>query len=693
MYNKRLNSLMSLATKPTVSVEDAEPEVVTQPAEGNPQTETQQAVLTDQAQAEAARAVEENQVPADGNIPASDTNAAATQAVSQEQQSTVEQAPVATETNPGNPNAKDGDGSGTEPATPADAAVSDPEPTNDGTNTTPASPAAVADVQDPAKAQPTFEAPPAAVAAANQAPPAEGDANNPSEMPDSLPNDDKTDLSELKPNTVNAVGNEDLTPEDLAAVKDVVQEVVAAEPAATDVPSPAVGDTPVSEPAVAEATTDAPPTEGAVDAPAVTEGEPAVAPAEAVQEAAQAAADIIANAGENAPEAAQAVDAVADAAVAAANGDDVTPAGAVAAQDALDNTEAGVSAVEAGEAGQGEVDILNDELIELDEASDELAASTESLVVIALALENLTEQVETSLGNGGLSDDAAGILSTSVNALADQAGVDEPTLGLESITYGDRVIATTYGIEQLRAVSTNVEQRLAVSTEGLFDLFRGFTAKTGKWADAFAKELSDVKAKVGEGSGTVKMSCHNKNDVAAEVSKAVRLSQPVMISFTDSLMGIAAQMDNTDAFVKIPEVPGLTQSASGLDYNRSILSNNDIRATAPLMADARLVAMTSKKDGTTTYDDYIDSNPIGGEFSTTGKDVNNTIVELEKAVDLVRNFVKRREALASKLNGVKGARARALANAIDATTKMHRVLTFVMNESLRYVKAASRAIK
>jgi hypothetical protein len=412
-----------------------------------------------------------------------------TPAVSQESEGSLEKAPVATEATPA-VDGKESDADGSEPAAasdkPGDDAARADQP--QAASGKPAELAPEMEMKDPKAAQPHFDA------QAPQKADVAADPNNPSV--------------------------EQLSPEDIAQVAQVAAAAGAAAaggeaaPAATEeVPVEDVAEAPAEGAAevVAEAGVETTETAGNDDASAAAQaaadtvaaeadpeasagpnaGEAAATPAEA----AQVVADLIADNPDNAAEIASAVDKVADAAVMATDGaakiDENVDAGSDAAADA-----AAEEAAAEADAADDAVEAESDDLDEIDDISDEAEISQESLISARDLLVSLEDIVETALAQGGLSDDAAQILQRVTDHVTDEAGVDDADLGLESLAYTDRVIATEYAKGRLKTAIESIDGELQISTEGLLDIFRSFAGKTKSWAEESLGAISKARAAI-----------------------------------------------------------------------------------------------------------------------------------------------------------------------------------------------------
>lgn len=463
--------------------------------------------------------------------------------VSQEAQDPGVTAPVATETTPAD-NGKVDTGDGSQPATPGDTA-GDPEKRADMPVGSEGKPAELA----PELEQQAVKAPQTTDVAADpnnpdndgksgegKADPVQTTSTEKSEQtggaaPASTTSTEQSAVEGGKPST------EDLSPADIAQVASVAAAVGAAT-SGGETKTEAVADAVADGGAIAgSAGAGTPPP---ADIPAQPEGTPAAADAAAQTaadvvadgptgdtppgpnagdaaatpaEAAQVAADLIKANPETAAEVAQAIDTVADAAVAATQGGeppaDQQPAqteeqaaDAAAATDA--NADAGNADEAAAEAALQEE--LNgskddreddeDDLDDIDDLSDDVNASQESLGASIRLLLGLESVVETALQNGGLSDDAAQILQTVTNNVTEEQGLDDTDLGLESLVYADRRNATHYALDRLRATRESLEEELTISNEGFFDLFRSFSSKMKNWVQSSRRNIAAAKSSI-----------------------------------------------------------------------------------------------------------------------------------------------------------------------------------------------------
>ena len=466
---------------------------------------------------------------------------------SQESQEAGVVAPVATETKPELDNKVD-TGDGSQPATPADAA-GDPEKRADEGKANAAAPAELA----PELEQVVVKAPQTTdVAADPNNPDNDGKSGEGKATPEQTTSTEKSEQTggAAPANTTSTEesavdgskpSTEDLSPTDIAQVASVAAAVGAASTGGAT-PEAAVAEAVADEGAIAgsagagtppptEIPAEAAATPAAADAAAQTAadgvaegptgdtppgpnaGEAAATPAEA----AQVAADLIKANPETAAEVAQAIDTVADAAVAATQGteaptDEQTAQGeqqaaaadATAEANAGDTGEANTEDEAAAEAALKEEldgsksDREDDEedLDDIDELSDDVNASQESLGASIRLLSSLEALVETALQNGGLSDDAAQILQTVTNQVTEDQGLDDTDLGLEALVYADRRNATHYALDRLRATRESLEDELSVSNEGFFDLFRSFSSKMKDWVNNSRRNIAAAKSAI-----------------------------------------------------------------------------------------------------------------------------------------------------------------------------------------------------
>lgn len=413
------------------------------------------------------------------------------------------------------PNAQQDTGDGSIPATPADAAAMDNSDARaditKGAKEQIVELANEIEQQDPAGKQPNF------MVTAPQHTDVAADPNNPQ---DGLPAEPVK--SDEVPAAQSAASTEALSPEDVAQVAQVAAAAGAAAAAgnadtAIVDGANAQGDAAVIDSAAVAAETAANATDpaGAAaqtaadevasaadsgDAPGPNAGDAAATPAEA----AQVVADLIKDNPDNAGAIANAIDQVADASVAAADGaSSVQDNADQAAANAQPDADAEANAAEEEQAQdefneaeekKGEAD---DGLDDLDDLSDDVEVATESLINARELLVGLESIVEAALQNGGLSDDAAQILqkvSTHVAEQTDQP--DDADLGLESLAYSDRLIATDYALGKLRGSIESLDADLQISTEGLFDIFRSTNAKTRSWISESRKILTRLKSTV-----------------------------------------------------------------------------------------------------------------------------------------------------------------------------------------------------
>lgn len=552
---KRVHTLMQLG-RTVSQESAGESNVVTQPTEGAPTVQSTDAVLAQQAAAADAEKQTADAIPADGAVPAEDiqgvsqesqstveTAPVATEtkpendgkqsdadgsqpatpsdepgdeagradlgktqqpaapaadpnnpsdSVSTEDNSTVETAPVSTETTPSEDN-KPSDADGSKPAAASDAPGDDAARADQpqAAAGTPAELAPELEQRDPAQSgNPTFKetAPQSADVAA--------DPNNPA-LEQLSPEDVAQVAAVAAAAGAAAAGGtaapaaaaapvetapaddavppaDDMPPADTAPAADAEAGAVAAE--VTDAAAEETGATQAADAAqqaadavAAEPDAETPPGENA--------GEAAATPAEA----AQVVADLIADNPDSATAIAAAVDKVADAAVMAEGG-----AGAIA-----ENVDAGAAAADAAGEGEGEdegsdaEDAMSEDdedLDDLDELEDDVEVATESLMSARDLLTSLESIVETALQNGGLSDDAAQILQQVTDHVTNEVDADPVDLGLESLAYTDRLVATDYALTRLRAAQESIDADLNVSTEGFFDIFRSFAGKSESWA-------------------------------------------------------------------------------------------------------------------------------------------------------------------------------------------------------------------
>jgi hypothetical protein len=422
-----------------------------------------------------------------------------TPAVSQESEGSLEKAPVATETTPA-VDGKESDADGSQPAAASDkpgddAARADQPQAAAGT---PAELAPEMEMKDPKAAQPHFDA------QAPQKADVAADPNNPSV--EQLSPEDIAQVAQVAAAAGAAAAGGEAAPAadasaDAGAVEEVPVEAVAEQPgvAAAEVVAEAgaenvetAGNDDAS--AAAQAAADTVAAEADPEAAAgPNAGDAAATPAEA----AQVVADLIADNPDNAAEIASAVDKVADAAVMATDGsaqiNENVDAGADAAADAAAE-EAAAEADAADEAVEAE----SDDLDEIDDISDEAEVSQESLISARGLLASLEDIVETALAQGGLSDDAAQILQRVTDHVTDEAGVDDADLGLESLAYTDRVIATEYAKGRLKTAIESIDGELQISTEGLLDIFRSFAGKTKNWAEESLAAISKARAAIND---------------------------------------------------------------------------------------------------------------------------------------------------------------------------------------------------
>ncbi|QXO10830.1 hypothetical protein pEaSNUABM54_00004 [Erwinia phage pEa_SNUABM_54] len=437
------------------------------------------------------------------------------QNVSQEStEGTVAEAPVG-KGEPTVPNGQSDTGDGSQPASPSDVpGDSDKRADVGSSNAQPADLAPEMDQKDPKAAQPSFSA------TAPQKDNVAADANNPQ---DGMPAE-PVKAGEVPAAT--AASTEALSPEDVAQVAQVAAAAGAAAAqggAAVNTEivdgAAAAGDAAVAEgadaataaaanaadPGGAAAQTAADEVASAAnsgDAPGPNAGEAAATPAEA----AQVAADLVKDNPDNAAAIAQAIDQVADAAVAASSGGGAVQENAADAaateqpaqqsDDEFNNNEEQQTDDEFNEAEEKKGEAA-DGLDDLDDLNDDVEVATESLVGARELLCGLESIVEAALQNGGLSDDAAQILqkvATHVSEQTDQP--DEADLGLESLAYSDRLIATEYALGKLRSSIESIDADLQVSTEGLFDIFRSTNSKTRSWVAESRKVVSKLKGSI-----------------------------------------------------------------------------------------------------------------------------------------------------------------------------------------------------
>lgn len=564
---KRLHSLMQLRQPTASQESDnTDGVVVEQPIEGAPVVQSQSDVLAEQGQAADAAQAANAQVPADGSVladgtgnvsqendsadalvsapvgsggtsvpnasqdtgdgskPASPSDQPGDDAaradkgksVSQESGSgTVSEAPVGS----GEatiPNAQQDTGDGSIPATPADAAAMDNSDAR--ADITKGAKGQIVELaneieqQDPAGKQPNFMV---------TAPQHTDDAADPNNPQDGLPPEPVK--SDEVPAAQSAASTEALSPEDVAQVAqvaaaagaaaaqggaavntEIVDGAAAAGAAAVAEGAAAATDAAANaaDPGGAAAQTAADEVASAAnsgDAPGPNAGEAAATPAEA----AQVAADLVKDNPDNAAAIAQAIDQVADAAVAAsAGGDTVQDNAAQAAaeqpqsDEEFNNNEEQQADDEFDEAEEKK-DEASDGLDDLDDLGDDVDVATESLVSARDMLVGLESIVEAALQNGGLSDDAAQILQHVANRVAEQTDQpDDADLGLESLAYSDKLIATEYALNKLRASIESIDADLQISTEGLFDIFRSTNAKTRSWVSESRKVLTKLKTSI-----------------------------------------------------------------------------------------------------------------------------------------------------------------------------------------------------
>lgn len=629
--------------------------------------------------------------PAD-DIDNKDSRADLGKVVSQEGQDPGVSAPVATETTPAD-NGKVDTGDGSQPATPGDT-VGDAEKRADMPVGSEGKPAELA----PELEQQTVKAPQNTNVAAdpnnpdNDGKSGEGKASpeqttsteNSEQKGDAAPanttSTEQSSVTDTKPST------EDLSPADIAQVASVAAAVGAAT-SGGETKTEAVADAVVDGGAIAgSAGAGTPPP---ADVPAQVEGTPAAADAAAQTaadvvaesptgdtppgpnagdaaatpaEAAQVAADLIKANPETAAEVAQAIDAVADAAVTATGGEppvdqqpapgaeETPPADATPA----DNADAGNSEEEdAAEAALQEE--LNgskddreedeDDLDDIDELSDDVNASQESLGNSIRLLLGLESVVETALQNGGLSDDAAQILQTVTNNVTEEQGLDDTDLGLESLVYADRRNATHYALDRLRATRESLEDELAVSTEGFFDLFRSFSSKMKNWVVSSRRNIAAAKSAIKDKSKTATVRLPGADgDFQAIAQRSSGTLLEVLGDFGQVSYGSAAMLtkmasDLADGDNNYDQVAGEIDSLK-IGYPKSFTEMapsgmDDGKASLPLLGNFTLALCLDARDS--EADSYKVRENHTAEV--TGAQALAALDDADKVVQAVANFI------------------------------------------------------
>lgn len=651
----------------------------------------------------------------DGSQPASagdvidnkDSRADLGQSVGTESQEAGVVAPVATETKPALDNKVD-TGDGSQPATPGDAA-GDPEKRADMPVGGDGKPAELA----PELEQQVLKAPQQADVAA--------DPNNPD-------NDNKTGgdatptqttSTENSEQTGGAVpagttsteqpavpSTEDLSPSDLAQVATVAAAVGAAT-GKGETPAEAAAGAVAEEGAIAGsegAGTPAPDTIPAAPAPVDASAAPAAdAAAEGAStgpadQAAQAAADTVAqgptgdtppgpNAGDaaatpadaaqvaadliaanpdTAAEVAQAIDTVADAAVAATQGTpaptegqtDQGEAQAAAADAAQEETEGEQGNADADDAAAAEAALKeelddsdtsrkddDEDLDDIDDITDDVNASQESLnnsLRMVIALENF---VETALAKGGLSDDAAEMLQTVTNNVSEDQDLDPTDLGLESLAYADRRNATDYALDRLRHMRAGLESELTVSNEGFFDLFRSFSSKMKDWVASSRRNIAAAKSAIKDKNKTATVRLPGEEgdfatiaqrshealaDCLGEYGKRSYASAGVLTKLATEMAdgdnnyeSVAGEIDK----IQLGYPKGFTELApKGMD---------DGKATPPLLGDVTLALCLDARDS--EADSFKVREHHDGEV--TGAQVLAALEDADKIVQAVAGFI------------------------------------------------------
>lgn len=610
----------------------------------------------------------------------------ATVTASQESQETGVVAPVATETKPELNNKVD-TGDGSQPAKPSD------QPGDEGKRADEGSTAAAPTELAPELEQTEVKAPQTTSVAV--------DANNPDkegktgEAKADPINTTSTQDSAIEGNATpkettstekSAVSQENLSPEDIAKVATVAAAVGAATagaPAPVEAaPAPAAEPAPAAveevaavaaEPVVAN---DGAAVDGADGAGTLAPGEvPADASGNAIDAAAQAAVDTVAqsptgdtppgpNAGDaaatpaeaaqvaadlisanpdNAAEIAQAIDAVADAGVAAAGGEvkseEPAQTDAPPADDQSDDLD--------DELNESTDDRKDDDekLDDLEEVGDELDASQESLCNARDLMTSLEAMVVTALQNGGLSDDAAQILQTVTDHVTNEAGLDDTDLGLESLAYCDRKNATNYALGRLQATIESIDSELQISTEGFFDIFRSFNSKMKDWVVNSRRNIAAAKAAIKDKNKTASVTLPGED---GDFSKIATVSADTLVDVlgvygkkayvaAKVLTDMGKEMADGDNHYET-----VASKISGIDvgYPASFNQNTpsgmgDGKASAPLLGD---FALALSLDGRDSESDIVKVREKH-EGEVTGAQAIAALDQASKVVDAVGNFI------------------------------------------------------
>lgn len=136
----------------------------------------------------------------------------------------------------------------------------------------------------------------------------------------------------------------------------------------------------------------------------------------------------------------------------------------------------------------------NTQLDNLDTLQSDTEVATESLLAARATMVSVEDIVTAAIEKGGLSDDAAQLMQVITDHVAEQIDAPEPIdLGLESLEYSDRLIASDYALAKVRTTLESIDSDLQVSTEGLFDIFRSQNTKNKNWIEETRKELTDLK--------------------------------------------------------------------------------------------------------------------------------------------------------------------------------------------------------
>lgn len=610
---------------------------------------------------------------------------------SQESQETGVVAPVATETKPELNNKVD-TGDGSQPATPSDQPGDTTKRADEGT--TSAAPAELA----PELEQTVVKAPQVTTVAADANNPdkegktGEGKADpvNTTSTQDSAIEGSATPKETTSTET-SAVSQENLSPQDIAQVATVAAAVATATAApAAGEPAPAVDPAAAPAAVVEEAAPVVPAAAPVVanDGAAVdgSEGAGALAPGEvpadasgnaidaaaqaAVEtvaqsptgdtppgpnagdaaatpaEAAQVAADLIAANPDNAAEIAQAIDAVADAGVAAAGGEPAAPVGEPAPVEenapAQEEDDGAAEELEASTDERGEDD---EDLDELDDVNDELESSQESLCNARDLLTSLEAMVETALQNGGLSDDAAQILQTVTNHVTNEAGLDDSDLGLESLAYCDRKNATNYALGRLQATIESIDSELQISTEGFFDIFRSFSSKMKDWVVSSRRNIAAAKAAIKDKNKSATVTLPGEDgDFAKIATVSVDTLTDVLGVYgkkayvsAKALTDMGKEMADGDNHYET-----VAGKISGIDvgypstFNQNTPSGmGDGKASAPLLGD---FALALSLDGRDSESDVVKVREKH-EGEITGAQAIAALDQAGKVIDAVANFI------------------------------------------------------